>query len=479
MTETPASKRIRAGVIRNTAAQGLGRVVVALSRLAVASIVVRRFGRDVFGGYSLVVMLLSIAEGVLDFGVADYFVREVSREPERRETLFRAMTAARLVQIPVAYGFLAVVLFAMRYPSDVVRAGLTGGVGLVFFAAVLLCRVAFRADLAMDREVGAELVSVLATLAMLVPLARPGAGLTTVIGVYAASRAVFGAGCLALARGRYRLSVSGVRPSEVKAAIASSSAIGVVGFLVLLYETLDVLLLSRVSQLSEVASYSAAQRFIWPLLTSLTAIGGTLYPIAASYWPHDRERFENACRRAVDTGLILTGMAVCAILAASGALLRLLGPALAAGAPVLRILAIVLLLKAFSSTLGPVLYVVNAQRRVVRLAVLGIALKTLAIGALAPIFGAIGVASGTLLTEMVSAGCLVFMVRRHSGFRLSWSVPAKAGISAIAIGWGIRLTPLPEWVAAGLAVALYCAALQATGAAPVAEIRALLRRKAA
>src|SRR5262249_55874829 len=70
MTEqAPASEAVaqetvdlRSRILRNTGAQMVGRVVIALSRLAVAAIIVRVFGAATFGEYGLILSFLAVAE---------------------------------------------------------------------------------------------------------------------------------------------------------------------------------------------------------------------------------------------------------------------------------------------------------------------------------------------------------------------------------------------------------------------------------
>lgn len=91
---------LRAMVLKNTMAQVVGRNLISLSRLAIAALIVRAFGKTTFGEYSLIFGILSVGEWLLDFGTTETFVREICREPERREHLLRIVTRAKLWQIP-------------------------------------------------------------------------------------------------------------------------------------------------------------------------------------------------------------------------------------------------------------------------------------------------------------------------------------------------------------------------------------------
>ena len=470
---------LRWSVLKNTAAQAVGRGLITLGRLAIISIIVRKFGKDTFGEYSLVLVLLSLAEWLLDFGVTDFFVREICREPGRRPHLLRVMTAVKLVQIPAGVAILIAALFAFRYPADIVKAGLLGGASMIFFAGVLVYRVIFKATLTLEFEVGAELASVVAMILLLRPVSNWGGGLSSIFVCYLISRGVFFGLCFLSGRSRYSLSVRGVTWNDIRWSFQSSAAIGAAGLLIVVYETLDLLLLSRVGNLSEVAYYSAAQKFVWPFLMALSAIGGTLYPIVASYWPHARAQFEDACQRGLDVGIVLTGMAMCPVLAASSFFLGLLGPTLVAGVPVLKILALICFMKAISTTLGPVLYVVHAQKHVLKVAIVAVALKAALIAAIAPRFGAVGVALSTFTAEMFSVAASVYLIQRFAGYRVRWTVLLKVVTISVAAAVVLPLLSIRGLPAAAAAVALYCPLVFLSGALRFSEVRSLLRWKTA
>ena len=464
-------------MFRNTAAQVAGRNLIMLGRLVVAGVIVRGCGRGVFGEYSLLFAILNIAEWVLDFGTTDVFVRDVCREPERGPRLLRILTAAKLVQIPAAFAILAAILFALRYPPAIVKAGLVGGLGLAFFAGVLLFRVIFKASLTMEHEIAGELVSVLVMIPLILLVARSGGGLVALLACHVVSRAVFFTVCLLLGGSRYRPSVRHIALHDVTWSLRSSAAIGTIGLLAVVYETLDLLLLSKLASLSDLAYYSAAQKFVLPMLVALASIGTTLYPVAASYWPQARRQFEEACQRGLDTVFLVAGVGICSMLAGPEFFMGLLGPTLVAGAPVLRVLALLCFIKCISSAIGPVLYVVHAQAQALQFIVVAVLVKAATIAVLAPRFGCVGVAFGALAVEIGCSGIpLIYLMRRRAGYRVQWTVPAKAVLITLVTAAACRLLLSGHGLmAAVLAPALYIPLLFLTGTVRLSDLRWLLK----
>jgi O-antigen/teichoic acid export membrane protein len=442
--------------------------------------IVRVYGTATFGEYSLVFGILTVAEWVADFGTNEVFVREVCREPARRGPLLRILTAAKLLQVPAAYAVLAGILLALRYPREIVEAGLLGGLAMVFYGGVLVYRVVFRADLAFEREVMAELVSVLAMIPLIALASSQGAGLRVLVACHVVSRAVFFALCYFLGRGAHHLSVAGVASKDVRWAFQSAAAMGVIGFLVGIYEAADILLLSKLD-FAGVAYYAGAQRIVWPLLMALASVGATLYPVLSSYWPREPRDFERALQNGIHAVVLLAGVALSSLLAGAEFFMGLLGRELVTGAPALRVLAVLCFVKAITSTLGPVLYVVHAQRQALRFIVVALVAKVIVAALLASWYGYMGVAVGALLVEVCFAAVPpVFLLRRFTGYRVKWRVPLLVAATASAAGgvpWLFGWAG--SFLAAVMAPALFVALAFASGAVHLEELRPLLKRRVA
>ena len=354
---------------------------------------------------------------------------------------------------------------------------MVGAGSLVFFGGVLVYRIVFKATLTMERELAAELLSVIAIIPLVFLVGKTGGGLKALLGCHLVSRVVFCGLCVWFGRGRFRLSAAHTTRSEAGWALRSSTAIGVIGFLVAVYEAMDLVILSKMGPIGDVAYYSAAQRLIWPMLIGLSAIGSTLYPIAASYWPRERPMFEQACQRGVDTVVVLAGFAICSIMAGAEFFIGLLGPDLVRGAPVLRLLAMLCFVKAITSTVGPLLYVVHAQKQTLAFMCAAVAVKAGVLALLAPRFGYMGVAFGALAVEICSSIIpAVTLFQKFSGYRLNWVVSLKTmaaiGAAALISRWLTQGNPLAS---AALGPLLYAPLIFLSGAASFAEFQSIVR----
>ncbi len=439
-------------VVRNTVALAVGRNVSALARLAMLAIVARGLGTDTFGQYAVLIALLMVAEGLVDFGSNETFVREVSAQPQRRAALLRVLAAGRLLHAPAAWLLLVAATVLLGYDAEIVKAAALGGASLLFIGGVMVFRVLFRVELTMEREVAAEFVSVLFMVVALILLSLRGGGIVELMACHVASRALYFALAAWFVRHQFRWSLAGVTRADLAWSWRLCLPVGVTGSLVMLYDPMDVLLLSRLASIEETAQFAAAQRLAWPLLIALSAIGGTVYSLAAASWPHDPARLQRICQRGFDT-VVVGGLGVaCGGIVGAEALLGLISHELGggSGALVFALLVTLCVAKAVSGTLGPVLLIVGASR--VALAIVGLALVVKFLAALwwVPQAGIVGLAVVALVVELA---CVVspalWVVARRAGVRLDYRRAVLALSLCGAVALLGRLLPPAELGPAG------------------------------
>ena len=244
-------------LFRNTLALAIGRNLNSLARLVIASLVVRGLGAESFGIYSVIVALLAIADWLLDFGTTDVFVRELVQNPERYQRLRKTLISLKLIQTPASIGLMYLALIILQDSDEMIRAGLIAGVSLTFFWAVAVYRSIFKATLTMEREMVAEFISVIATIPLVVITIHFDLGIPGLMWSLVISRAIFLCGCAILANDERSLSIRGVNRADIVWLARSSFVIGTIGVLIVINLSIEIILLSRLSQLSDVAFFSA------------------------------------------------------------------------------------------------------------------------------------------------------------------------------------------------------------------------------
>ena len=472
----PPEKNLARRFFKNSAALAVGWNISAIGRLVAAGLVVRKMGVDIFGGYALLIVWVTIAEWILDFGTVEVFVREVNHTPERRGHLVRVLLAMKTLQAPLAWLVLTAGLMVMHYSRQLLMAGMVGGISLFFTAGVVLCRAVFKTALTMEREVLSEFISVLVMLPAILLVAKGGLGLNGVMATYVLSRAVFCAGCMFQARDLIAFTARGVKLPELRWAARSAVAIGVTGLVVVLYNGVDLLVLSRAATLPDVAVYSAALRFTMPITMALNAIAVSVYPVLALL--KSPEQFNKTCQHAVDTTLLLGGAALVGLWGGGEFLMGLLGHQFVHGANVLRILGLVCIAKGVSMVIGPSLYLVRAQRYALRYMMVALLLKIVVIAAATMKFGYLGAGLGSLAVEaLFLLPVTMHYVRRFTGFEARLGGLWKL-VLAVAVTILVTRVLIPSGNVAGgvLAVVLYAALVFGLRIVKQADLRSLMRK---
>jgi PST family polysaccharide transporter len=491
VTDSPAPEALRDGtsaprfdhglvrLFRNTFALAIGRNANAVGRLVVASFIVRGLGAESFAVYSVIVALLAIADWVLDFGTTDVFVREIVKDEARHAAIRRSLIAIKLIQAPLAIGVMTALLFAMDYSEEIVLGGLVAAISVVFVAGVAIYRAFFKAALTMEREMLAELISVLALLVLVVAAASLELGTMGLMVALCLSRGIFLAGCAALAGSERSLSFGAIEPTEIVWLARASSLIGVIGFLVVVNNAIEILLLSKLSSLADVAYFSAAQKLTWPIFMVLGALGTSAYPVLAAQFPIARDRFHRSCQQIFDVTVMAGGLAISGVYAGAEFLIRLLGADLLPATAAVRLLVIMCVVKSIAAVIGPTLYVAGAQRHALLYFSIAVALKAVAIGLVAEPYGFFGAAVATLAVDaFVITPITLWYVRRFTGFRPKLGVAAvAAAVSFTAVAVAQLVLPAEPLARAVLAGAIYCAVLAATRRADVRQLMDFLRRK--
>ena len=201
--------------------------------------------------------------------------------------------------------------------------------------------------------------------------------------------------------------------------IHSIFAIGIIGFVVVLYSAVDLLVLSRTTSIAGVAVYSAALRFTMPLTMALNAIAVSVYPVLSLL--KSPEQFHKTCQRAVDITVLLGCLALVCLWCGAEFFMSLLGRGVVYGADALRILAVVCVIKAVPMVIGPALFLVRAQRYALAYMLMALSVKIAVIAGMALKFGYMGAAFGSLFVEtFFLTPVTMFFVQRFTGYTMKF-----------------------------------------------------------
>jgi O-antigen/teichoic acid export membrane protein len=371
---------------------------------------------------------------------------------------------------------LPVLLWALRYPVEIVEAGVAGSLSVACFAGVQVFRVGFKLRMNTERDIGAELGGLLVMLPLTWLACRAGASVAWLVGCYGLARLVF----LALVvmgtpRAERAVPVAGAGRGAAHL-LREAWPLGVAGLLVALYDSLAMIMLSKLAALGEVAQYAAATRFVFPVIIVVQALSAAFFPPLVANWTTAPQRFRALQQTSLDLSVFVGGGLFCGVFAGSDFLMGLLGPEIGSASLVLRVMSVVVLARAVTTSMSPLIVVAGRQRRAMGLTMLSIVLQAAMLLAVVPRFGILGAAIGYLAIELSVGVVPVSLIGlRVARVRLSWAMPVRlllcAGVAVVLAGLIPLQASLWSGVLGGLA---YVALVLATRTFSLGQLRAEL-----
>ncbi len=199
-----------------------------------------------------------------------------------------------------------------------------------------------------------------------------------------------------------------------------------------LFLYIDIIMLSKLGSSSEVGVYAAASNIVLALLSIPMMYGNAIYPVISRFYINSKESLRFVYERSFKYMLIL-GIAVSAgIFATSDKIIGVFyGSEYAASAIVLSIIAWQLCLRFPNIISGVTLSSTDKQRSRVLSQGLIVLVKVALNLLLIPIYGIVGAALATLLTEAVFFVAYNFFISRY-GIRIDYIKPViKPAIAAL------------------------------------------------
>ncbi len=239
---------------------------------------------------------------------------------------------------------------------------------------------------------------------------------------------------------------------------------------------LDVIALSHLAGLRDVAIYAAASRLYDAAQILPTVLALVILPALARQFVSAPQQFRDTLERSVRLSLIIgLGLALIAS-ALSGPLIALLyKPDVADAAQALRFFAFSAVLAMIDVVLSSTMLAASAQRHDLRSLLFGLLVLIASLWILAPRFGPTGTAAAVAIAMCARVGARLSWAVRHLGLPAAWHDLLRLAI-ACAIGIGTLIFSLRWGALAALFAApiAYAAAVVLTGLLgrhPIRELR--------
>lgn len=460
-------------ILGNSALLGLLEAAGQVVNLAMIVLLARHYGLEALGAYSFAMALGVLLATLAGLGATSYATREMARDPSRAAMLLAALAPPQRAAVLGGAALLAAgYAFGAASPSGAAIALVASGHLVTrlsnLYLAPSMAGERFRpvAWLGLGERVLA--------LALFAALAAAGAGFA------AACLALPGASlvALAIARRRARRELRGPWPrASLQASLAAVRAsLPFLWTLLIatLYQRGGLLLLTAVGGTTAAGVFAAGERLLVPCAMLYGSFAAAAFP-AYSRLAHDAPRLQALATRCLRIVLLPT--------VALAAMLAILAPQLVSlvwdtpvpgAVPVLRVLAVGVVLRAIAALLSIHCQALGAESRAVRVRgamLLAFALLALPASALA---GAVGLAAAMLVSDLVLVAGLVTVLRRQQrqgpAIGAMARPPAAAALAALLCA---QLPPLPLPALAAATAALLTAALLLSGSLRLQDLRFL------
>lgn len=418
---TEAPTHAPASLLANSAFMLLARGFTLATGGALAIYAIRSFSVVSYGRFAIAVALITIFTALSEMGISALALRTMSYDDTRAETALGTALAAEVLTSLAALAFLFPVAIALGYPHQVLVL-LAIGSGIVLFQGVLgALEAAFKARRLMVNVAIYSIVQSGVTAALgftLVALGRGPAGLVAALAAGAAAAVPLGLFLL-----RRNL---GMRPNwhgawrTVLPFLRASIPIALTGAVTVVYERIDLLMISKLDNAAAAAVYAVPLTIVQYTLLIPAVIGTAFFPVLASTLKSDAAEARSSLFLLSRLFLLASAPIAIFLMAGSSDLVTaVFGQRYESSGPVLSLLAWTILFGFQIFLLWYALLATFHERRMVGIMAFGLALNVALNAFLIPAYGPKGAAVALIVSDLTILAGQAVLIQRHV-FSIPW-----------------------------------------------------------
>jgi len=438
----------------------------------------RRLGPVDYGKYMFAFALAEIFSVLGDFGLHEYSIRELARDPgllRRRlpgilglKTVLSSLSAVLMVALVPLLGkdastSLAVAAFALAQ------------IGYSWFYAATIA-YSVRQDLHLQALLWLLEKAFFAAAGVAVITA--GRGFVAVAFSNTAVRFAIGAAAVAIVLRRYGPFVLALDSRRWLGYLKAALPFGLIVAFYLVYFRVDSVMISFFRGDAEVGQYNAAYSLVSALMFIPSGLVAALFPRLAGVYRSPGDDLDAPFQRAARWLLVLSlPMAVGAWLLADQLLVWMLDTTYLPAAAAMRILAWTLPVWFITFLQGNLLTIIERQRAVALVGLVNMLANVMLNLAIIPRYGFAGAAATTLATEAIGMAQMFYLLRRNISLaRVSLTAAPVAALSALMglLVWLFR-DELHVLLVIAIATVRYGTAVMGFGIIRPSELKGLLK----
>jgi O-antigen/teichoic acid export membrane protein len=459
MTPSPTYHR----VYKNSFILTFLRVIEPALAMVVIVAVSRKMGAEAMGGYSFIITFVSMFSVIGQMGLQALLTREVAANKGKSSSY---LTAALLLGLcsSVILGFAmqgAKAFFGLS--PEVARAIWLMGLNLFPLFAVATFEAVFmgweRSDLILFEQIAGNLLRVVLSLVFI----HLGLGLVALVGAIVASTAL-SVGICAVTYARH-LGAPSLRidPRGSLGLLRASPTFLLITLVTMLSARLDILILTKLTDMTQVALYAAAYKLFEAAMIVPQCYMRASFPHLSALFRSRPDAFGQTNRDMLRHTLLYVFPVAAVMVALAPFLTGLLyGAKFASSATILRILMIGLIPWTMGRTIANIMVATHLQRYDLLSGVVTVVSNVLLNLWMIPRFGAVGAALSSAASLSAFFLCELYFARR-AGYTVpvleAARIPMAAGAALLAALWVAGLGWLYafiEWGLLAAAAGFYC-----------------------
>ncbi len=461
-------------IASNIAVQLVGRAVMMLISLVTVSLTARTLDPGGFGVFNAMSAYVGLFTVVTDLGFTTASLQRMTADPDRESEWLGAMAGIRgVLSIGCAIACALSIPLLLTNSHDGHLVGLITTTALVVTVPNALMTV-FQARMRSGLALAFSLLSSVLWLGETVVLALMHGSVVAFTAANSANLVLIAVLEVRIT-GRYAQIDWRAGRAHWRTLAKVALPLGIASLLITVYYQIDSVLLLQIAGPHETGIYSAAYRFLAPLLFVPTAIMSSFFPVLSAIHVDDMARVRRLVQVCAETMAVIGVPFLAGAVALSGPLVSLLyGAGYARSAAVLPILMIAFVSICFGSLAGYMAPILHLQWRLAAYSGAGAVANVILNLLLIPRYGAFGSAWATVATEVLTMTLMLSTSLRALRLRIGLSKLLRTVIVGAAMtGVMISTKPLGLFGAGLLGVLVYGSGLFALRVFSWAELRAL------
>jgi lipopolysaccharide exporter len=463
------ASNISTQLVMRLIAMPLGAITVPLT--------VRTLGASSFGVWAAASAYVSIVGTLTDLGLTTVAMQRMAAEPERESEWLGALAGMRLLLAVVAAVVCAVGVPIFLPSGHAVAWILTL---TIFSSGGSALMAVFNSRLRSGLALSFNMLQGFLWAGLTIAFFLTGASVVAFAIGYVAVLAIV---CTMQVRAAQRYAHIAWRAGRAlwRPLMKVAVPLGIASVLITIYYQIDSVLLLRLSSAEETGFYSAAYRFLSPLLLLPAAVMSSFFPVLSAAQAHDPDRVRRLVQRAAELMTIISLPILAGTIALSDPIVHALyGPGYERTAQVLPVLMIAFVSICFGSLAGFLAPLLNLTWRLAIYSAIGAIANVVLNILLIPRYGALGAAWVTVVTEVLTMGLMLSTALIALRLRVKpWRLLATALVAAAMTGLMLLAAPLGLLPASILGGLLYVGGLFALRGIDLDELRALRASRAA